>query len=148
MLRENTADFPAKRVNVLNSGPVMTKKGNSLDTKVQPAVAPPTLNASGGNFNRSALSPTNAEGYQVQGASYELIQKKKSNMSDFESQVANEALLSQRNNNQRYAGHMKNPANKLNWKWPPDFLTFCTFVTFFIKYYNFWYLYISNNHNL
>lgn len=45
VLRENTADYiQAKRVNVLNSGPVITKKGNSLDSKVQPAVAPHTLN--------------------------------------------------------------------------------------------------------
>ena len=51
MMRENTADFvQPKRVNVL-TGPVPTsKKGNSLDTKQQ-AFAPPTLNASGGNFH-------------------------------------------------------------------------------------------------
>jgi hypothetical protein len=70
MLRENTADYvQPKRVNVL-TGPVNSKKGNSLDTK-QPAFAPPTLNASGGNFHiRSALSPTHADIYQNNAASY------------------------------------------------------------------------------
>lgn len=74
MLRENTADFvQPKRVNVLNSGPVMTKKGNSLDSKQQPALAPGTLNATGGNYHRSALSPTHGDGYQNVAASHAML---------------------------------------------------------------------------
>jgi hypothetical protein len=108
MMRENTADFvQPKRVNVL-TGPVPTsKKGNSLDTKQQ-AFAPPTLNASGGNFHiRSALSPTHADIYQNNAASYAKLSKNKSNMSDFETQMVNDAILSQRNHH-RYGGHYKN----------------------------------------
>ena len=107
MLRENTADYvQPKRVNVL-TGPVNSKKGNSLDTK-QPAFAPPTLNASGGNFHiRSALSPTHADIYQNNAASYAKLSKNKSNMSDFETQMVNDAILSQRNHH-RYGGHYKN----------------------------------------
>ena len=58
--RENTADYVVKRNQVLNSGPVINKKGNSLDTKYLP-MQPPSLNVSGANYHRSAMSPTHYE---------------------------------------------------------------------------------------
>lgn len=87
---------------------------------------PPSLNVSGGNFNRSAMSPSHydKDGYQTYEtapttASYANLQKKISNMTEFDNvkvfSVNQDGIRSQvSQRNQRYGGQFKSSVMKLN----------------------------------